>query len=179
MYTYPPKCSKPYEQYLTQFPSDCIYVSTPMTTGKRYFEALKSGKPFNREDILKQNADRARFLEKKLKGARKTRTIINPAEHKFEGFGPDDYLGFWVEVIKSKCEILYFVDNWEYSSGSAYEFLQAQSKNIPCYTESMMFMHDYDGLNKIKKAVEEWRPYIDTSFLQSVAHDLTCLVHGV
>lgn len=171
MYTYPPKCALPYEKHLKEFPLSFVYLSTPMTTGKRYLKTVQFDLPINKNKFLKQNMQNAKKVCKKIQ-AIVDLPVINPTIYQLENFESNDYLAFWVELIQLGCKTVYFVDDWEYSCGSAYEFLIAQQIGIPCLDQNGEPISLSEGYKKLSAAIEDSQLYVDTSFLKQVKNDL-------
>ncbi len=118
--------------------TDITYVSTPITSGSRLYrvmdqagvktpDELKADKAFFFENVIKHNIDNADDVAKALLKA-KGGTIIAPAsfEAKQLGWGQDEYMGLWLDVIEKKATRIALIDGWEYSNGGAEEYLQAQ-----------------------------------------------------
>ncbi len=116
---------------------DLTYVSTPITsgallykvladTGVKTLEELRDDKAFFFENVIKpniENADKAAQRILDLKGG----AIIAPAafEAKQLGWGQDEYMGMWFDVIEKKATRIVLLDGWEYSNGAGEEYLQA------------------------------------------------------
>ncbi len=118
-----------------------VYISTPVTTGKRLYEYMKK-KGLKTPDAAK--ADKEEFyknvislnIQDSLAWAKIWRTktkgaIIAPAEfEKCRALGDikwsqDAFMGMWLTLIDNKATALIMQDGWVYSDGAAEEYLQA------------------------------------------------------
>lgn len=161
-----------------------FYVSTPMTTGKRYLDHIrKNGLGGKTTNILEANIARSKEVTESVKLLHPGCSIINPTQWTYEGYESNDYLAFWVMVISRYCSKIFFVDDWEYSSGCAYEFLVAQKcmhrtdgkPPITCYDERGNALTLKDGIRLIKSAIKASKPSVSTDFLEKVLIDLSNL----
>lgn len=123
--------------YDSIFAHDMTYISTPITsgailyklladTGAKNIDELPKDKGFFFENVIKPNIDNAEIVAKHildLKGG----AIIAPAafEAKRFGWGQDEYMGLWFDVIEKKVTSIVLLDGWEYSNGAVEEYLQA------------------------------------------------------
>jgi hypothetical protein len=127
-------------------PNGAIYVSAPITTGRRYAEWMSTPalRPegtgadvdlgFVRE-VVQPNRARARRAVDELRRAGRGIVIDPAALNDVPGWGQDDYRCLWAEVISRFASRVVFVDGWEFSSGCAYEFLVSMRLRIPVESE--------------------------------------------
>lgn len=118
-----------------------VYVSVPVTSGKRLYEymdkngfktpeeAKKDRKAFF-DNVISANIEEGVNLSKAW--AKKTAgAVIAPAEfEKCRGlkgakWGQDAFMGMWLGVIDDKVTTMVMTDGWQYSDGAGEEYLQA------------------------------------------------------
>jgi hypothetical protein len=117
---------------------NAAYVSTPITTGRRYYEWLKSsgmtptaGAAFQAEharQVIEVNQASARALV--LYAREKLRKIVvDPTALDVPIWTQDDYNGFWTHLISDYVGTVVFNDGWEYSTGCTLEYAAALESN--------------------------------------------------
>lgn len=116
--------------------SSITYVSTPITSGIALYEALDAAgvatveelrrdPAFFRSSVIDRNVAAADAVARTM--VRFGGAVIAPAafEARSLGWGQDDYMGLWLDVIERRATRLAMVDGWQYSNGGAEEYLQA------------------------------------------------------
>ena len=122
--------------YDSVYASEITYVSTPITSGAYLYAAMdaagisdpeefRQNKEAFSRDVIAPNlaaADAVAHRMVDLGGA-----VIAPAafEARSLGWGQDDYMGLWLDVIERRATRLALVDGWQFSNGGAEEYLQA------------------------------------------------------
>ncbi len=123
------------------------YVSSDITTGKRfYFDFLLSHRVRSDEELKQQvgeekhkelkteliqaNVARGLGFTEKLR-ERGVTNLINPGPFFARGFDQQHYLYLWEWVIIKKIYQVYFNENWQYSNGCTLEYAIATRKGIP------------------------------------------------
>lgn len=124
---------------------DYYYLSTPITTGKKFYETLKKYNVKERKElpegvyfkevILENIFDAQKVCDSLQK--RGLEKIINPA--KFDEmkhilkmnpkWHQEVYMGLWEGVIMRFVKKIIFNEGWEYSSGAVQEWVISQNKN--------------------------------------------------
>ena len=123
----------------------CIYLSSELTTGKRFYELLrqhgvrskdelkaKLGEEFPRiwEKLKKQNlAQGCAFFDSM--NAQGYRNLINPGPFLARGWEQEHYLYLWEWIIVHKCGETRFNSGWSYSNGCTLEYAISLRKGIP------------------------------------------------
>ena len=116
--------------------ADITYVSTPITSGATLYAAMdaagvsdpdelrRNGERFARE-VVAPNIAAADAVARRMVGM--GGAVIAPAafEARSLGWGQDEYMGLWLDVIERRATRLALVDGWQYSNGGAEEYLQA------------------------------------------------------
>lgn len=116
--------------------SEITYVSTPITSGAALYKAMDAAgvtdpAEFKRDrdhftrTVIVPNLNAADAVAQRMVafgGA-----VIAPAafEARSLGWGQDEYMGLWLDVIERRATRLALVDGWQYSNGGAEEYLQA------------------------------------------------------
>jgi len=160
-----------------------VYVSSPITTGKRFAEwaqsrynmgsSTESYRDEHRREVISYNLAAARPVVDKLRreaGA----TVIDPtAFEDIQGWTQDDYRAFWARVIERYAYRVVFMSGWEYSSGCAFEFLVAVRTQAETLSESLKALTVAEGLSMIRQAEMDLRALSqDTAFLRQVVDEL-------
>jgi hypothetical protein len=171
-----------------------VYVSVPITSGRRYGEWLNSRnleadlshpetyQEFQRE-VLKPNFEHAQTIVKKLRELF-PKALIDPTALKdIESWTQDDYRYLWGKVIEQHAGTVVFIDGWQYSNGCSYEFLVSyQSSNHHCplvLDENLKPLTLEKGLMLMRAAIIEMREAgLSTEFLERVAERLASTVLG-
>ena len=114
-----------------------VYVSTPITTGKRFLKwyvqkkidervPLTEQKDMFLREVVEYNRQRARVVVRRLRHG-SSKIVIDPTSIvDFPGWTQDDYRCLWGRVIERYVDRVIFIEGWQYSNGCAYEFLVAQ-----------------------------------------------------
>jgi hypothetical protein len=109
---------------------DAIYVSSPLTTGQRAVDWIARNGPGIvggvgdakfRTEVYEPNRRSAREYVRTLR-QRVKQVVIDPtAVADIPEWTQDDYRVAWGEVIARYCGKVIFLDDWQHSSGCAYE----------------------------------------------------------
>jgi len=139
------------------------YFSTPISTGIRYYNWLKSNN-INaddantysdnfKNDVFMPNIDGAMSVVNNI--VVNGNIIVNPVSvGLLPGWKQEDYINFWRRVIESNIDYVVFNDEWYYSDGCVYEFYVAKYNNKKCYNINNQEIALCDGINLIKCANE-------------------------
>ena len=103
-----------------------VYVAGPLATGKRYYDALAAGES---DDVRDANEAEMRDFIAALRET-DTRSVIDPSLVRVAVWSPGDHGNFFLRLIETCCIEVVFMDGWEYSSGSAKEFVFASARGI-------------------------------------------------
>lgn len=161
---------------------ETIYMSAPITSGKRLLEFKQNGSKSSRQaDLATQIISHNRLYAKTV--AQKIRTkldviIIDPTVvGDIDGWTQDDYRFLWAKVIERYVKTVISIDDWNYSNGCAYEFLVAKQLNLKTLDERFNSLSVNQGLLLIEKAVNDLKErFLPTEFLESVANELNKIV---
>jgi hypothetical protein len=115
-------------------PHSTAYVSGSLETGRSYYESLaKNGTA--EPHIRDKNQERLTNFVKELR-FRLEYPVIDPGLLKISGWSGSNYDSFFKKVIGRYVKEVWFLDGWEYSSGSTKEFIYCISNKIRCLTQS-------------------------------------------
>lgn len=110
-------------------PSDCVYVSMPITSGREYFMHLRTGGDLNdarRQMFRASNVSRALQVVDRAKREFPERRIVEPsALDEPSGWKQDDFHALWMGFISSHVTTVVMVDGWEFSTGCLWELVEA------------------------------------------------------
>jgi hypothetical protein len=126
-----------------------LYVSAPITSGRRFHDWIlrsngslpnPAGPEYVEEHqrwVIEPNREHAFLVITALRQKHQSRVIIDPtAMGDLPDWNQNDYRYFWGEVIRQFVSQLVFVNDWQFSSGCAYEFLVATQEGLPTLDES-------------------------------------------
>jgi hypothetical protein len=140
---------------------DAVYVSSPLTTGRRALEWHTSNRESSPEafrvSVIEPNRRAAaRFASKLRKSTH--RVVVDPtALPDLPGWTQDDYRDFWGRVIERfACEVV-VRDGWQFSSGCSYEFYVATRAGLAVVAEDGHELDAGEGLSMLKEVLEERR----------------------
>lgn len=123
--------------------SKTYYVSTPMTTGREYFENIINGidNEQSRLNLYNKNVCTARHSIEEIRSYLNCRAIIEPTSFSPTTlFSQEDWLGLWERVIRKHVHSIIFLDGWEYSHGCVTEMSIALKYGISLCDRSVLPM---------------------------------------
>lgn len=110
------------------------YVSTPITTGKRYYDWLKSsglvphaGSAFqlaHAREVIAVNQASAQALVRHVR-SQLGKIVVDPTALQVPAWTQDEYNAFWTRLITDYVGTVVFNDGWEYSTGCTLEYAAA------------------------------------------------------
>jgi hypothetical protein len=110
------------------------YVSTPITTGKRYYDWLQaSGRQPTSDpefvqahlsEVIEVNSASAHALVVKVRQTL-PKVVVDPTGLSAPGWAQEDFHAFWTRLITDYVGTVVFNDGWEYSTGCCWEFAAA------------------------------------------------------
>lgn len=160
-------------------PHTAIYVSTPLTTGRRALEwhsangtASPPDDSFRAKVIDRNRRDAANFVHR-LRETEARVTIDPTALPDVPEWQQADYRYFWGRVIERYAARVVFRDGWQYSSGCAYEFLVAHRLGLDVRDEHENGLPQDRGRQMIEDAASEAESQgVSAAFLRCVAQAL-------
>ena len=145
-----------------------VYHSSELTTGKRLNAMFrqygvrerrelkaKMGEEAFRLQVWDPNVAEANAFARELHHRLGGELVITPAPFVSPGWTQPEYLAFWETVIRTRCKAVWFSDDWEYSSGCAFEFAVALDAGLPTYHADGREMPLEEGRSRIAAAVAE------------------------
>jgi hypothetical protein len=191
---YPPRSDKPdeieraLEALARQYGArKLIYLSTPITTGQRYYDFVRGvgrdlppdkRKHLSRKHVLEPNMAAARVVRERL-AAQLNEPVIDPTAVDYKDWGQEDYKVLWASVIERSARAVAFVDGWEYSNGCAFEFLTAVRTVKDLMDEHLQPLAPASGVKLVESAIPEIMHLgEDATFLKCVLRDLRSVVNA-
>lgn len=133
--------------------SRVTYLSGPITTGRRWIDAVATGNVI-RAEIVDQNSRALIDVAARLR-AESPRPVIEPASLSVRGWSQDDYLALWTELIERHAGEVRFLDDWAYSNGCAHEFERAQRHAIATIDLAGQPISLLQGVERLRMAHSE------------------------
>lgn len=134
-----------------------IYASSELTTGRRLQALLKAklGEDAFRRQVWDPNVAEANAFARELHHRLEGELVITPAPFVSPGWTQPEYLAFWETVIRTRCKAVYFSEDWEYSSGCAFELAVAADAGLPTFRADGQELSLEEGRARIAAAVAE------------------------
>lgn len=155
-------------------PSSAVYLSTPVTTGERFYRWVKGGGAPHAPSrtIISDNTEFANTTAEHLRKIT-NKGVINPAAFYQESWTQQMYLSFWVDVITRFASEVWFNDGWEFSNGCTYEFCAAFEAGIPCFSLDGQRIEPAHAIELISVAIKKMSlVYMNTASLESTLSTL-------
>jgi hypothetical protein len=142
-------------------PRRCVYVSTPITTGRGYHERLiANGNGGNaalsstdKAEVEEANKRRARGIVDRLREALQA-TVIDPTRLvNVPDWAQDDYYILWKKMIETYARSVVFLDDWQYSKGCVEEFSEAVKCGLPIMDRGMEEFTYEEGVRLVRASV--------------------------
>lgn len=127
-----------------------IYLSGPITTGRKYVEAITNGLPL--DGVLTANLE---LLASAAAELRMTtgRLVIDPSPLVVAHWSQDQYMRLWRGLIQQHAFEVRFMPDWQYSLGCTMEFVHASHLNIPTLTLGGQPISLIEGRDRISKVL--------------------------
>ncbi|MDX1068971.1 uncharacterized protein DUF4406 [Sinorhizobium medicae] len=113
-----------------------IYLSGPITTGRRMVDNIRIGGVSGDDAIIAENTAYLVGVANRLRN-KSGDVVVEPASLKIAGWTQHDYLVLWEALIARHARLVVFVPDWEYSIGCVTEYAMAKARGVPTET--------YDG----------------------------------
>lgn len=137
-----------------------VYVSTPITTGRRYLRWLLEGsnpETFD-ESVIEANTAAAARLVAETRRRYHSRTVIDPTRlGEFPDWGQNDYHKFWEMVICHYADTVVFSEGWQFSTGAVWEMRVALSSGIRALDHKFEPLSPPTAMKLVDEAVEAFR----------------------
>ena len=157
-----------------------IYVSAPITTGKRLLEwrQNQNGLPPEvtqehqrhlQKLVLEANLADALELIRSLREGSGGLYIDPSALPTIDGWTQSDFRHLWSSVIERYAQKVIFLDGWQFSDGCALEFLVAQRSGISTVSQALAPITLAEGTRAIQAAITEAKSLNSSAeFLEAV-----------
>lgn len=164
-------------------PGSAVYVSAPITSGKRLSDWLSAGghrdlspdqyRDEHAEKVVAPNRAAVRALVRSVKEQLRCAVIDPTAVGHIDGWRQGDYRSAWARIIEEYARVVVFADGWEFSSGCSYEFLVAAKAGLETLDESLQPITPTMGIALIRDAVDNLATRgLAVGFLQAVFEEL-------
>jgi hypothetical protein len=145
-----------------------IYASSPMTTGRRFYDLLRAhgvtsgselkadiGRAAYRAQVFDANVAVtnafARAVRDRMGGAH---IVISPGPFDAPGWNQAEYLAFWEALIRTRVGEVWFNDGWQHSNGCAFEYAVALDAGLATRDATGQPLESREALELIGSAVE-------------------------
>lgn len=163
--------------------NEVTYVSTPLTSGNRFLTWFRErgsvldpeSKQFKDEHFRFVVQPNSEVVKKKVFQLRKRLRsfLINPIKFNRPEWNQDDYRYFWGSFIEQHVDRVVFIDDWQFSKGSAFEFLTAYRSSIETLDENLKVLDRAAACQLVESAIEEYkRSSLPASFLERIVDEL-------
>lgn len=145
-----------------------VYHSSELTTGKRLHALFrrhgvrgrrelkaKMGEEAFRRQVWDPNVAEANAFARELHHRLGGELVITPAPFVSPGWNQPEYLAFWETVIRTRCKAIYFSEDWEYSSGCAFEFAVGLDAGLPTFRADGRELSLEEGMSRIAAAIAD------------------------
>jgi hypothetical protein len=144
--------------------NNVAYVSTPITTGKRYYDWLQDYRPdagsdFERDharEVITVNQASARALIMMLR-SHLEKVVIDPTPLEAPNWTQLQFHAFWTRLITDYVGTVVFNEGWEYSTGCCYEFAAALKAHAELLDDDLSPLPPDVALTLSKRAIERLR----------------------
>jgi len=135
---------------------NCIYLSTPMTSGRRYL-----GQTADRSaELFALNCQHARQVAQSLRMSNESVVVIDPTWlEQVPGWNQSDYHSLWSQVIERYARRIIFINDWQYSVGCSIEFAVATRLQLPRIDQNSSPISRSVGRKLISRAAAEIRSH--------------------
>lgn len=137
-------------------PTDCVYVSMPITSGRAYFTHLCKGEVLDaarREALRAANVRRAQRVVDRARRHFSTRRLVEPsALDEPPGWHQDDFHALWMGFIANHATTIIMVDGWEYSTGCVWELVAALDISIEVLDENFHHLRSSEIFNLTRQS---------------------------
>jgi hypothetical protein len=156
-----------------------VYCSSELTSGLRAFNEMrkhrmkssaelkeKLGREWFQTNIFEPNAKSTNEFAASVRRAQTSPTpIITPAPLYIQGWGQPEYNGFWKELIHTRVESVRFNENWQFSNGCTFEFVEAQEARVQTLDVNGKLLNPRVAAQLIGEAIKQFVD-LDNSTLQ-------------
>lgn len=163
------KASVVFTAYLS-IQDDLDYVSMPITSGMRLYDALlKHGvktaadlKPVAPDallkDVIEPNMREAMAFVAEVRAASR-RTVLAPAvfEGRAQRWTQHEYMWLWLHVLAKKVRAIHMLDGWPYSNGGLEELVMGTLIRFRAFEDCASDVRIYDHLGNEIRIVEAAR----------------------
>lgn len=128
-----------------------IYLSGPITTGRRKIDSIRRGDGVSADEITGQNCKILIEAANRLREERGD-VVVEPASLQIPGWSQQEYLTLWKELIKRHARLVIFMPDWEYSVGCVTEYAMAKAEGIPTAMYDGTPLHSNEAIELLSRA---------------------------
>jgi hypothetical protein len=138
------------------------YVSTPITTGRRYYDWLDNvGRgnvddpawtPMRKREVEDPNKASAHALVTRVRSMLKA-IVVDPTGLDVQGWAQVDYHNFWMALISRSIGTVVFNDGWEYSTGCVFEYSAALSARLTILDAELVALPPQSAIELVDSAI--------------------------
>jgi hypothetical protein len=159
-----------------------VYVSAPITTGRRYLQWRsvqdrdKLGTSLDashRREVIQRNLEAASNTVQRVR-AKFNSLVVDPTQlEDVPDWKQADYHRFWVALIETYAKTVVFVDGWEYSTGCSLELMAAYRNSLEVLDQGFRPLSAKKAAELLGEAVSEFRSAsISVSILARLAEEV-------
>lgn len=142
-----------------------VYVSAPITTGRRYLE-WRISRPAERENKALESAHRRDVIRLNISAAESvvqhvrstfSHIVVDPTQlDDIQSWEQPDYHNFWATFIQRFAATVVFVDGWQYSTGCSIELITAYRHGIKTLDQRLDPLEPNQAASLLSNAIEEF-----------------------
>ncbi|SKA70885.1 hypothetical protein [Desulfobaculum bizertense] len=170
-------------------PHKAIYISTPITSGKRLIKYLQHFEKdgisndnylhFLKHEVIEPNCRAGREFAQKVR-SKTSLPAIEPTCFFQKEWTQKDYLLFWELVIQHYAQEVWFNEGWQFSNGCTYEFYIALREQLPAKDHSGKIISRKKASMLLSESIEELKrhnrdPTPIQKIFNQIRHDSTLL----
>lgn len=143
-----------------------IYASTPITTGKRYYDVFEQYGVHTKEELEKiapgaflkeivyPNVEDGKEFGDELRFNLVAQVIVPAMFSSLADWEEEDYMAYWDEAIGQSAQTICFNDGWEYSNGCTEEFLVGLRERKELYNRKSEPLTPKEGVSLIRAGID-------------------------
>lgn len=144
-------------------PQKVAYVSTPITTGRRYYDWLTASSEASptaviqsagHRGVIAANEASAHALVNRVRAQCAHLVVVDPTALRAPTWSQEEFHDFWARLITKYVGQVVFNEGWEYSTGCCLEYAAAVAAGTDLLDASMSPLPPNLALMKTQSAVD-------------------------